>query len=214
MFWRFPSVRLRGDFPISLEELDLFKVSRTRIAAVAATAALAAGGIGVGVVSAGASTAACNNATGALAGSCGDLAAASGYGLAVQTPTHGNVSAGAHIVSSNALTTSKTTDFYAHKTNGNANERVLEYAPNARRSGLCITSSRRGLTLQDCDGSASQEFYGVGNTQDDTNNSNGGLQWLNAATGGVIDISNHGSVTQDGLSSSSHDNGTYLHWVQ
>ena len=193
----------------------MFKVSRTRFAAVAATAALAAGGIGVGVVSAGASTSACNNAGGALSGSCGDLATNSGYGLAVQTPSHGGVSAGAHIVSSNALTTSKTTDFYAHQTNGNANERVFEYAPNAHRSGLCITSSRRGLTLQRCSNhSASQEFYGVGDTQNDTGNSNGGLQWLNAATGGVIDISNHGYVTQDGLSSSSHDSGTYLHWVQ
>jgi hypothetical protein len=191
----------------------LFKVSRTRLAAGAATIALAAGGIGVGVVSAGASTSACDNATGALAGSCGDLVAASGYGLAVQTPAHGKVSAGAHIVSSNAVTTSKTTDFYARKTNGNDNERVLEYAPNAKRSGLCITSSRRGLTLQDCNDSASQEFYGVGDTQNDTGNSNGGLQWVNAATGGVIDISKQ-SVTQDGLSSSSHDKGTYLHWVQ
>jgi hypothetical protein len=197
-----------------LEEQDLFKVSRTRLAAGAATIALAAGGIGVGVVSAGASTTACNNAGGALAGSCGDLATASGYGLAVQTPTHGGVSAGARIVSSNALTTSKTTDFYAHKTNGNDNERVFEYAPNARRSGLCITSSRRGLTLQDCNDSASQEFYGIGDTQNDTGNGNGGLQWVNAATGGVIDISNHGYVTQESLSSSSHDKGTYLHWVQ
>ena len=47
-----------------------------------------------------------------------------------------------------------------------------------------------------------------------TGNSNGGLQWVNAATGGVIDISNHGYVTQDGLASSSHDSGTYLHRVQ
>ncbi len=191
----------------------MFKVSRTRLAAGVATIALAAGGIGVGVVSAGASTTACNNATGALAGSCGDLANANGYGLAVQTPTHGHVSAGAYIVSSNALSTSKTTDFFAHQTNGNANERVLEYAPNAKRSGLCITSSRRGLTLQDCDGRANQEFYGVGNTQDDTNNANGGLQWVNAATGGVIDITKQG-VTQEGLPSSSYTHGTYLHWVQ
>jgi hypothetical protein len=198
-----------------MEEKNLFKVSRARLAAVAATAALAAGGIGVGVVSAGASTTACNNATRALAGSCGDLATASGYGLAVQTPTHGRVSAGAHIVSSNNLTASTTTDFYAHQTNGNDNERVLEYAPGARRSGLCVTSSRSGLTLQHCsNNSASQEFYGVGDTQNDTGNSNGGLQWLNAATGGVIDISNRGYVTQDGLSSSSTDRGTYLHWVQ
>jgi hypothetical protein len=195
-----------------LEEKNLFKVSRTRLAAVAATAAFAAGGIGVGVVSAGASTTACNNAGGALAGSCGDLANANGYGLAVQTPTHGNVGAGAHIVSSNDLTT-KTTDFYAHQTNGNGNERVFEYAPKAKRSGLCVTSSRRGLTLQDCNGSASQEFYGIGDTQNDTNNSNGGLQWLNAATGGVIDISKQG-VTQDSLASSSKTKGTYLHWVQ
>ncbi len=191
----------------------MFKVSRTRLAAGAATIALAAGGIGVGVVSAGASTTACNTAGGALAGSCGDLAAASGYGLAVQTPAHGKVGAGAKIVSSNALTTSKTTDFYAHKTNGNDNERVFEYAPNAKRSGLCVTSSRRGLTLQDCNDSASQEFYGVGDTQNDTANSNGGLQWVNAATGGVIDISKQ-NVTQASLSSSSHDKGTYLHWVQ
>ena len=191
----------------------MFKVSRTRLAAGAATIALAAGGIGVGVVSAGASTTDCNNATGTLAGSCGDLANANGYGLAVQTPTHGKVGAGDQIVSSNALTTSKTTDFYAHQTNGNDNERVFEYAPNANRSGLCLTSSRRGLTLQDCDGSASQEFYGVGDTQDDTGNTNGGLQWVNAATGGVIDITKQ-SVTQEGLSSSSRDKGTYLHFVQ
>jgi hypothetical protein len=187
----------------------LFKVSRTRLAAGAATIALAAGGIGVGIVSAGASTTACNTATGALDGSCGDLANANGYGLAVQAPTHGKVSAGAQIVSSNALTTSKTTDFYAHQTNGNPNERVFEYAPNAKRSSLCMTSSRRGLTLQDCNGSADQEFYGIGDTQNDT----GGLQWVNASTGGVIDITKQG-VTQDSLSSSSNTHGTYLHWVQ
>jgi hypothetical protein len=191
----------------------LFKVSRTRLAAGAATIALAAGGIGVGVVSAGASTSNCNNAGGKLSGSCGDLENASGYGLAVQTPSHGKVGAGDHIVSSNAVTSSKTTDFYAHQTNGNDNERVFEYAPNANRSGLCITSSRRGLILQNCNGSASQEFYGVGDTQNDTSNSNHGLQWLNAATGGVIDISSR-SVTQDSLSNSSKTKGTYLHWVQ
>jgi hypothetical protein len=193
----------------------LFKVSRTRLAAVAATAALAAGGIGVGVVSAGASTNACNNAGGALSGSCGDLATASGYGLAVQTPSHGHVSAGARIVSSNHLTSSTSTDFYAHQTNGNDNERVLEYAPGAHESGLCVTASRSSLTLQRCSrNSASQEFYGLGDTQNDTGNTNGGLQWLNAATGGVIDISNHGNVSLEELSRSSTDHGTYLHWVQ
>jgi hypothetical protein len=198
-----------------MEEKNLFKVSRTRLAAGAATIALAAGGIGVGVVSAGASTTACNNATGALLGSCGDLVTASGYGLAVQTPTHGHVSAGAHIVSSNNVSTSTATDFYAHQTNGNDNERVLEYAPGAHRSGLCVTASRSSLTLQRCsNNSASQEFYGLGDTQNDTGNTNGGLQWLNAATGGVIDISNHGNVSLEELSRSSNDRGTYLHWVQ
>jgi hypothetical protein len=183
----------------------------------AATVALAAGGIGVGIASAGASTTDCNNATGVLAGSCGDLANASGYGLAVQDPTHGQVGAGDQIVSSNALTTSKTTDFYATQTNGNDNERVLEYAPNAKVSGLCITqtSAWGGLTLQRCGGryTADQEFYGLGDTQNDTGNSNGGLQWLNAATGRVIDITKRG-VTMDGLASSSNNSGTYLHWVQ
>ena len=195
----------------------MFKVSRTRLAAVAATAALAAGGIGVGVVSAGASTTACNSATGDLSGSCGDLVNASGYGLAVQTPTHGHVSAGAQIVSSNNLTTSTATDFYAHQTNGNDNERVFEYAPKAKVSGLCITekSAWGGLTLQNCGGryAADQEFYGLGDTQNDTGNTNGGLQWLNAATGHVIDITKH-SVTTKELSSSSYTSGTYLHWVQ
>ena len=38
--------------------------------------------------------------------------------------------------------------------------------------------------------------------------------WLSAANGGVIDISNHGNVSLDGLSGSSNDHGTYLHWVQ
>jgi hypothetical protein len=200
---------------VIMEEKILFKVSRTRLAAGAATIALAAGGIGVGVVSAGASTAACNNATGALAGSCGDLVTASGYGLAVQTPTHGHVSAGARIVSSNHVASSTTTDFYAHQTNGNDNERVLEYAPGAHESGLCVTASRSSLTLQRCSrNSASQEFYGLGDTQNDTGNSNGGLQWLNAATGGVIDISNRGNVSLEGLSRASNDRGTYLHWVQ
>jgi hypothetical protein len=193
----------------------LFKVSRTRLAAGAATIALAAGGIGVGVVSAGASTAACNNATGALAGSCGDLVTNSGYGLAVQTPSHGHVSAGAHIVSSNNVTTSTATDFYAHQTNGNDNERVLEYAPNAHRSGLCVTASRSSLTLQRCSrNSASQEFYGLGDTQDDTGNSNHGLQWLSASTGGVIDIGHRGNVSLEELSRASNDSGTYLHWQQ
>jgi hypothetical protein len=193
----------------------LFKVSRARLAAGAATVALAAGGIGVGVVSAGASTTACNNATGALLGSCGDLVTASGHGLAVQTPTHGHVSAGAHIVSSNNVTTSSTTDFYAHQTNGNDNERVLEYAPGGHESGLYVTASRNGLTLQHHSrNSASQEFYGLGDTQNDTGNTNGGLQWLSAATGGVIDISNHGNVSLEELSRSSNDRGTYLHWVQ
>jgi hypothetical protein len=198
-----------------MEEKNLFKVSRTRLAAGAATIALAAGGIGVGVVSAGASTSACNNVTGALAGSCGDLVTASGYGLAVQTPSHGHVSAGARIVSSHNVTTSTATDFYAHQTNGNDNERVLEYAPGGHESGLYVTASRNGLTLQRYSrNSASQEFYGLGDTQNDTGNSNHGLQWLSAATGGVIDISNHGNVSLDGLSSSSNDNGTYRHWVQ
>jgi hypothetical protein len=127
------------------------------------------------------------------------------------------VSAGAHIVSSNAVTTSKTTDFYATQTNGNDNERVFEYAPNANVSGLCITetSTWGGLTLQRCGGrhTADQEFYGLGDTQNDTGNSNHGLQWLNATTGHVIDITKH-SVTTKELSSSSYTNGTYLHWVQ
>ena len=195
----------------------MFKVSKARLVAGAATIALAASGIGVGVgvVSAGASTTACNNATGALAGSCGDLVTNSGYGLAVQTPSHGGVSAGARIVSSNHVTSSTSTDFYAHQTNGNDNERVLEYAPGAHESGLCVTASRSSLTLQRCSrNSASQEFYGLGDTQNDTGNSNGGLQWLNAATGGVIDISSHGNVSLEELSRSSTDHGTYLHWVQ
>ncbi|HEY0719419.1 MAG TPA: hypothetical protein VGD68_17530, partial [Streptosporangiaceae bacterium] len=62
----------------------MFKVSRTRLAAGAATVALAAGGIGVGVISAGASTAACTGiTTGPLAGSCSDLVTSGGVGLAV-----------------------------------------------------------------------------------------------------------------------------------
>jgi hypothetical protein len=192
----------------------MFKVSRTQLAAGAATVALAAGGIGVGVVSAGASTTACTNATGKLAGSCGDLVAKSGYGLAAQAGRNGKVTSGANIVSSNKVSTSPTTDFYAYKSNGNDNERVLEYAPSAKESGLCITqtSSRSGLTLQRCDKrSANQEFYGLGDTQNDPGNSNGGLQWLNAATGGVINISKWG-VSMSGLAGSSGDAGTYLNW--
>lgn len=193
----------------------MFKVSRTRLAAGAATVALAAGGIGVGVVSAGASTSACNNAGGDLSGSCGDLVTSNGHGLAVKTARHGWAAANDQIVSSSAVSTSTATDFYAHQTNGNDNERVLEFAPGAVRSHLCVTAGWGGLTLQRCDNhSASQEFYGVGNTQDDTAGSNGGLQWLSASTGKVIDISNRGSVRLVGLSSSSHDSGTYLHWVQ
>jgi hypothetical protein len=194
------------------EEKRLFKVSRTRLAAGAATVALAAGGIGVGVISAGASTSGCANAAGQLAGSCGDLVASSGYGLAVKG---GNAKLNAEIVGSNDTSTSKATDFYAHQTNGNDNERVLEYAPNGQRSHLCITQTSQwaGLTLRYCDNSADQEFYGLGDTQNDTGNGNGGIQWLNADTGRVIDI-NRSKVTTDGLSSSSHDNGTYLHWVQ
>jgi hypothetical protein len=81
-------------------------------------------------------------------------------------------------------------------------------------SGLYVTASRNGLTLQHYSGnSASQEFYGLGDTQNDTGNSNHGLQWLSAATGGVIDI-NRGNVSLDELSRSSNDGGTYLHWVQ
>lgn len=191
----------------------MFKVSRTRLAAGAATVALAAGGIGVGVVSASASTAGCTNATGALAGSCGDLVAHNGYGLAVKVAKHGKTSAGDQIVGSKSYTSSTTTDFYAHQTNGNDNERVLEYAPGGKTSGLCISGGRNGLTLAHCSNhSASQEFYGLGDTQNDPGNSNGGLQWLNAGTGRVIDISSKGNVTLVGLSGSSTNSATYLNW--
>ena len=92
---------------------------------------------------------------------------------------------------------------------------MLEYAPNAHRSGLCVTASRSSLTLQRCSrNSASQEFYGLGDTQNDTGNSNHGLQWLSASTGGVIDISHRGNVSLEELSRASNDSGTYLHWQQ
>ncbi len=202
----------------------MFKVSRTRFAAGAATVALAAGGIGVGVVSAGASTSACTGITqGPLAGSCGDLANSSGYGLAVKVSNsrggnpwdrNQNRAPSYQLSSSKATSTDTGTDFYAHQTNGNDNERVLEWAPGGRRSGLCVTqtSAYASLTLAHCDGGASQEFYGIGDTQNDTGNSNHGLQWLNAATGRVIVIGN-GHVSTDSLASSSHDAGSYLHYV-
>lgn len=190
----------------------MISISKSRLVASAATIALAAGGIGVGVASAGASTAACIT-TGPLAGSCGDLATASGHGLAVRTDRHGRASAGDQIVASTALTSSTATDFYAHQTNGSVSERVLEYAPGGVESGLYVTASWGGLTLQrHSRDSASQEFYGIGDTQNDTSGGNGGLQWLSASTGKVIVI-NGGRVSLDSLAGSSYGSGTYLHWV-
>jgi hypothetical protein len=194
----------------------LFKVTKTGLAAGAATVALAASGIGVGVVSAGASTTKCDNATGKLAGSCGDLVNRNGYGLSVILGADGKADLNDRVGSSNDVTGSDTTDFYASQTNGNDNERVLEYAPKAKRSGLCVTqpSARSGLRLRSCGtADASQEFYGIGDTQDDTGNSNGGLQWVNAATGDVISITKQG-ITLEPLTSSSKDKSSYLHWVQ
>jgi len=201
---------MNGGLPETSREKSLFKVTKTRLAAGAATVALAAGGIGVGIASAGASTTQCTTTTKpALQGSCGDLANAktNSYGLAVK---NGNGKLNAQIVGSSNLSSDSATDFYIHQTNGNSNERVMEFAPKAKRSGLCVSQTSRyaNLTLRYCNGGASQEFYALGDTQNDT----AGLQWINAATGQVIDI-NKGTVTMDELSSSSTDKDTYLHWV-
>jgi hypothetical protein len=200
----------------------LFKVSRTRLAASAATLALAGGGAGLTVVSASASTPACTGITsGPLAGSCGDLANTSGYGLAVKVSQHysgrgghGQPQQDAQITSSNKLTTDTGTDFYAHQTNGNDNERVLEYAPGGKKSHECVTQQRANaeLTLAPCHGGADQEFYGIGATQDDTGNSNQGIQFVNAATGQVIVIGKS-QVSTAPLANSSNTTGSYLHYV-
>ena len=201
----------------------MFKVSRTRLAVGAATFALAGSGIGLTVVSASASTSACTGITaGPLAGSCGDLANVSGYGLAVKSNAGTNnhnwnqnrQQPGLELTSSKKLTTDTGTDFYAHQTNGNDNERVLEYAPGGRRSGQCVTQAwaNAGLTLTRCNGGASQEFYGVGDTQNDTGNDNHGIQWANAATGKVIVIGK-GQVSTAPLANSSNTAGSYLHYV-
>jgi hypothetical protein len=179
-------------------------------------------GIGLTVVSASASTPACTGITsGSLAGSCGDLANSNGYGLAVKVSQHysgrggnGRPQQNAQITSSNKLNTDTGTDFYAHQTNGNDNERTLEYAPGGNRTHECVTQAyaNAGLTLARCNGGANQEFYGIGDTQDDTGNSNGGIQFVNAATGRVIVIGK-GQVSTAPLANSSNTSGSYLHYV-
>ena len=69
-----------------------------------------------------------------------------------------------------------------------------------------------GLVLQHCNGSASQQFYGIGDTQDDTASTNGGIQWLNVASGKVVVVSGK-SVVMRGLDAAASTAGSYFHWA-
>jgi hypothetical protein len=192
----------------------LIKMTRARVAAAAVTLALTAGGIGLTAASATASSSGCTGATGALAGSCSDEVTASGVGWAVH---RGLARPGTAIVAvaDAAGVTDGSTDFYAQNTNGNASERTFEYAPGGRESGLCMSSQAwftSGLVLQHCNGSASQQFYGIGDTQDDTASTNGGIQWLNVASGKVVVVSGK-SVVMRGLDAAASTSGSYFHWA-
>jgi hypothetical protein len=191
----------------------LIKVTRSRLAVGAATLALAASGIGVTAVTATASSAGCTGATGALAGSCSDEVTASGVGWAVY---RGISRAGTPVVAvANAATvTDGSTDFFANQTNGNASERTFEYAPKGVVSGLCITqaSSWSNLELRHCNGGAAQQFYGLGDTQDDTSSTNGGIQWLNAASGKVV-VAVKKNLVMRSLDSAASVSGSYFHWA-
>jgi hypothetical protein len=202
----------------------LIKVTRTRLAAGAAAVAFAAGGIGLTAVSASASSAACTGATGTLAGSCSDEVTASGTGWAVANAgKNGTAKARTAVVAvANAAGVNNgSTDFYAHQTNANANERAFEWAPKGKQSGLCISVMSHlpsyvyvatGLMLQRCNGSTSQEFYGLGDTQNDQDNANGGIQWLNAATGQVAAVTGT-NVVMRSLDAAAGTPGSYFHWA-
>jgi hypothetical protein len=82
------------------------------------------------------------------------------------------------VVTARASDTTAATDFDAISTNKNASERVFEYAPNGHRSGLCIDdASWSGLVLRQCNKGTQQQFYGLGDTQDDQGNTNNGRPW-------------------------------------
>jgi hypothetical protein len=63
-------------------------------------------------------------------------------------------------------------DFYTENYNGIGNSKVFEYAPNGRRSGLCVADSNasvgHGLVLNPCNYGVGQTFYP---TQDPNNSS-------------------------------------------
>ena len=183
--------------------------ARFRLMAGAATIAAAAAGIGTFAATAGASSTACTS-TGKLAGSCGTEALANGSGWAVQAST---AKAGALIVAANSADTSGRADFYAAQSNANASERVFEYAPLGKESGLCVTALTNGsLDLAKCANSASQEWYGLGDTQADQDNANDGIQWLNAQSGKVAMIFD-GGVVLGSLDATANASNSYFHWV-
>lgn len=163
----------------------MIKITRTRLAASVAAATLASAGFGLASVTALASSTGCTQATGALSGSCGDLVNNSNLGWASQS-VHAQYNT--QVVGAAASDTSGKTDFYAHQTNANDNERVFEYAPSGHLSGLCITDpGRNGLVLRPCSNKSSQQqFYAFGDTQNDDTNSNHGTEWMNVASGQVV----------------------------
>ena len=192
----------------------MLKITKPRIAAGAATAALMAGGIGTLAATAGASSASCQSANLPSGGGCGDEVSASGYGLAV---LDGTAQSGKPIIASSLVDTSTSTDFYAHITSANSDQREFEYAPGGKLSNLCITqSSANGtLTLSTCNSSSlSQWFYGLGSTGDDAGNTNGGVEWMNAQYGMVMAVGSSASpkVTMVGLSAGAVNMSTYLNW--
>lgn len=199
---------------------------KAKIAATAGTAALVAAGV-MGATAAGASTDACSGASGRLAGSCGTEVNVYGNGWDVKGQ---HASYNAAIIAypdvdadnGQVITSDPATDFYAHQTTGNSNERVFEYAPNGRRSGLCISDpasgyagnpgGRDGLVLRTCNGSTFQEFVGLGDTQNDQANHHHGIQWQDVATDQVVATNGTGAPlnTVDGTGVA----GSYFHWVQ
>jgi hypothetical protein len=188
----------------------LIKITRNRFAATVAAVTLASAAFGLASGPAFASSPGCSAAPG---GSCGDEVNAN-LGWAVQTS---HPRANTPVVTARASDTTAATDFYAFSTNKNASERVFEYAPNGHPSGLCIDdASWSGLVLRQCNKGTQQQFYGLGDTQNDQGNTNNGIEWLNAASGEVIVPQGNkpGSpLVTISLDAAAGQASSYFHWA-
>jgi hypothetical protein len=190
------------------------KTLKAKFAAGAAALSMAGGAMGLLATTASASTTGCVNApsTSKLYQSCGDEENTYSNGFDVYKQS---AAANTKIIAFADSSTDPATDFYAFQSTSNPDERVFEYAPNGKLSGLVISDpmggvkgdSRDGLVLRPYNNSAFQQFTGV-DTQDTA-----GTQWTNVASKQVVQPNGTGSQLTT-VKDVTNAAGSYWGWNQ